>query len=187
MTTVITPQAPADRPSVLDIPPLLDSPPSQSAEVRLATAAVVDTAAVLAMVARCSPTTLFHRFHGPSDGVAYTRRLFEDHPRHATVVAWNGSACVGFATLACDAEGIVHLGVLVEDAWQRRRVGSRLIAALVDRAAARGVSTLRADVLAQDRFMLDLLRRIGPSTVSFELGSFSVLVDLSRGDCASLR
>jgi N-acetylglutamate synthase-like GNAT family acetyltransferase len=180
MTTVITPQAEPDR-------PLRDAPPRSSGEVLLATAAVEDMRAALAMLARCSRRTLFHRFHGPTDGVVYTRRLFEDLPQQETLVAWNGSVCVGVATLACDAEGVGHLGVLVEDAWQRRRVGARLTARLVDGAAARGVSTLRADVLAQDRFILSLLRRIGPTTVSFDLGSFSVLVDLSRGRRADLR
>ncbi|HWC39308.1 MAG TPA: GNAT family N-acetyltransferase, partial [Acidimicrobiales bacterium] len=146
----------------------------------MATARIEDTPAVVAMVGRCSQRTLFHRFHGPTDGVAYTRRLFEDLPRHDTLMAWNGLVCVGFATLACDEEGVGHLGVLVEDVWQRRRVGTRLTAALVDGAVARGVSTLRADVLTGDRFILDLLRPIGPSAVSFDLGSFSGLVDLSR-------
>jgi GNAT superfamily N-acetyltransferase len=117
--------------------------------------------------------------------MAYTQRIFEDHPRHETLVAWHGSMCVGFASLTCDAGGVGHLGVLVEDAWQRRRIGTRLTADLVDGAVDRGVSTLRADVLYQDRFILRLLRRIGPSTVSFDLGSFSVLVDLSRGQGAN--
>jgi GNAT superfamily N-acetyltransferase len=180
MTTVITPQAEAGR-------PLTKAPARLSAEIILATAAVEDMSAVLAMLARCSRRTLFHRFHGPSDGVVYTRRLFDDHPHRETLLAWNGSVCVGVASLACDAQGVGHLGVLVEDAWQRRRVGTRLTAALVDGAAARGVSTLRADILAQDRFILSPLHRIGPTTVSFDLGSFSVLVDLSRGGRADIR
>lgn len=179
MTTVITPQAAVARPLSAE------APGRSSVEVILAKAAVGDMTAALAMVARCSRKTLFHRFHGPTDGMAYTQRLFEDDPRHETLVAWNGSMCVGFATLACDADGVGHLGVLVEDAWQRRRIGTRLTADLVDCAADRGVSTLRADVLAEDRFILRLLRRIGPSTVSFDLGSLSVLVDLSRGQGAN--
>jgi GNAT superfamily N-acetyltransferase len=131
------------------------------------------------MLSRCAPTTLFHRFHGPTDGVAYTRAMFEDQPGDATLLAWNGSVCVGLATLANDAEGIAHLGVLVEDAWQRRRVGTRLVAALIEGAPAGGISTVRADVLGEDRFILAALRRIGPSTVDFGLGTFSVHIDLT--------
>jgi GNAT superfamily N-acetyltransferase len=133
------------------------------------------------MLGRCAPTTLFHRFHGPTDGVAYTRVLFEDQPGDDTLLAWNGSGCVGLATLAKDALGIAHLGVLVEDAWQRRRVGTRLVGALIEGAPAWGISTLRADVLGEDRFILAALRRIGPSTVHFGLGTFSVHIDLTGG------
>lgn len=176
MTSVITPQAPPFGPSAP--PSAADALELPAVEVTVATASVADTEAVLAMVARCSPTTLSHRFHGPSDGVAHTRAVLQGRPGDETLAAWNDSVCVGLATLADDEQGTAHLGVLVEDAWQRRRVGSTLVAALVAGAAARGISTVRADVLGEDRFMLRVLRRIGPSTVSFGLGTFTAHIDL---------
>ncbi len=42
---------------------------------------------------------------------------------------------------------IVDLGVLVEDAWQRRGIGTALVTSLLDSARAKGVTTVHADVL----------------------------------------
>ena len=53
-----------------------------------------------------------------------------------------------------------------------------MVASLLERARARGVTTLHADVLSDDKFILRGLRRIGPLTASLELGTISVDVDL---------
>jgi GNAT superfamily N-acetyltransferase len=152
--------------------------------IRVASASVADTEAVLAMVARCSRATLYHRFHSFSDGLAYTRALMTGGPSDDTLVAWNSSSCVGLATLGRNADGIADLGVLVEDAWQRRGVGRRLVVELLALLQARGESTLHADVLGDDAFILGTLRRIGRPTVSLKLGTYSVDVDLPTGAAA---
>ena len=83
-----------------------------------------------------------------------------------TLLAWYRSACVGVATLGIGATGIFDLGVLVEDAWQRR--GRRNPA---DGVCARQRSGEGCDApctpmsLGDDRFILQALRRIGPLTV----------------------
>jgi GNAT superfamily N-acetyltransferase len=175
MTSVIITQEPPRR------LPGAEPPARTEVAVEVARATVVDTEAVLAMVARCSRMTLFRRFHGPSDGVAYAQALLDRQPSDETLVAWKRPACIGLATLGRDEDGIAHLGVLVEDAWQRRGVGSRLVTALLDGARAKRVSRVHADVLGDDRFILRALRRVGPMTVSFELGTLSVDIDLGGG------
>ena len=99
------------------------------------------------MLARCSRATLFHRFHGLTDGVAYFGAQLRDRPSDQTLLAWYGSTCVGAATLGFGATGIVDVAVLVEDAWQRRGIGTQLTASLLDGARAKGVSIVHADVL----------------------------------------
>jgi N-acetylglutamate synthase-like GNAT family acetyltransferase len=141
-------------------------------------AAVSDIEAVLAMLARCSRATLFHRFHGFTDGVAYFGALLRDGPVQQTLLAWYGSTCLGVATLGVGATGIVDLGVLVEDAWQHRGVGTQLTASLLDSARAKGVSIVHADVLSDDLFILQALRRVGPLTASIERGIWSIDVAL---------
>jgi GNAT superfamily N-acetyltransferase len=153
------------------------------AEVTLLSPALSDTEALLAMLGRCSRASLFHRFHGFTDGVTYFAALLRDHSDDQTLLAWSGSTCVGVATLGVGATGIVDLGILVEDAWQRRRIGTRLITSLLDGARAKGVTTVHADVLADGAFILHFLRRIGPLRVSIERGSFSIDIDLSSKPC----
>ena len=156
MTTVIAGQAPGPR-------------------VSIAEATEADTPLVLDMVGRCSKASLFHRFHGFTDAVESTRTLLN---RSDTLVAWSDSTCVGMATLARAGDGTADLGVLVEDRWQRRGVGSRLIAAVLEAARRRGTSTVHADVMGDDAFLVALLRRIGPLNVRPETGGFSVTLDL---------
>ena len=134
--------------------------------------------AALAMLSRCSRQSLYHRFHGYTDGVAYTRSLLNERPSDENLLAWDHSTCIGMATISRDERGAAHLGVLVEDRWQRQGVGTRLIRALIDTARSRGVTRVHADVLGEDQFLLRVLRRVGPLKVAIELGTFSVDVDL---------
>ena len=140
-----------------------------------------DEAALGAMMDRCSRTTLFHRFHSYTDGRAYLRTLFGTGRDQPTLLAWHGAACIGIANLATDSTGIADVGVLVEDAWQRRGVGSRLVSDLCDIARSRGVTRVHADVLGDDQHVLRTLRKFGPLTVSLASGTFSVDLDLGPG------
>jgi len=157
MTTVIGPQARRSRVTITE--------PTDA-----------DTPRVLEMVGRCSRTSLFHRFHGFTDGVESARALLAGTD---TLVAWSNERCVGMATLARAGDGTADLGVLVEDDWQRRGVGSRLIAAAVDAATRGGTAVVQAEVLGDDGFIVALLRRIGPINVTSGSGGYSVTLDLT--------
>jgi hypothetical protein len=54
---------------------------------------------------------------------------------------------------------------------------------LLDGAREKGVTTVHADVLVDDVFILQALRRISPLRVSTEFGSFSIDMDLSSQPC----
>jgi GNAT superfamily N-acetyltransferase len=149
-------------------------------DVRILRPTPSDTEAVLEMLRRCSRTSLLHRFHGMSDGVAYFEALLRDGPIDQTFLAWCQSACVAVATLGARATGVVDLGVLVEDGWQRRGIGTWLVASLLVNARANGVTTVHTDVLGDDGFILEALRRIGPLTVAIESGSYSIEIDIDR-------
>jgi GNAT superfamily N-acetyltransferase len=152
--------------------------------VQVAPSTAADLPFVLAMTARCSRETLFHRFHGFTDGGGYIRGLFSGEREDAMFVARSGLACVGLASLDRDGTGVAHVGVLVEDAWQRQGIGSLLLAALADAARARRCRIVHADVLGEDNFIVRMLRRVGPLRVSIEVGTLSVDVDV-EGRAAS--
>jgi GNAT superfamily N-acetyltransferase len=161
MTTVIDPQA--------------------GPGITISAPGAADTPLVLDMVGRCSRTSLFHRFHGFTDAVASARALLA---RTDTLLAWKDGRCVGMATLARVDDGTADLGVLVEDEWQRRGVGSRLIAATLDAAGRHGTAAVHAEVLGDDGFIVALLRRVGPVRVTSGTGGYSVTVDLTDRLCA---
>ena len=68
--------------------------------------------------------------------------------------------------------------MLVEDAEQRRGIGTQMTAALLDSAGSNGVSTVHIEVLGDDRFIVKALRRMAPLTVSVSRGIWSIDVAL---------
>jgi GNAT superfamily N-acetyltransferase len=131
---------------------------------------------LLAMVGRCSRETLFRRFHGFTDRISYAGHLMDDGVEQATVVAWLGGRCLGFATLAGGGDE-ADVGVLVEDGWQQRGVGGRLIAEVVALAKRHHVTRLRADVLADAAFVIPVLSRFGRLKMGVHPGGYSVRVE----------
>jgi acetyltransferase len=65
-----------------------------------------------------------------------------------------------FAALA-DEEGVVDVAVTVGDRWQGRGLGTALLARLIERARDEGHLALHADVLAENRASIAMLRRMG--------------------------
>jgi GNAT superfamily N-acetyltransferase len=52
--------------------------------------------------------------------------------------------------MATETDGLREVGVLIEDCWQGRRLGTRLVGLVLVHARARGCRTVRADVLASN-------------------------------------
>ena len=120
----------------------------RSDRIRIAVLDPGDSDALLAMLGRCSPMTLYHRFHGITDGVAYARHVLATADGHDSYLAWSDDRCVGVGSLHVGANQ-AEIGVLVEDGWQRRGVGTALLTMLVGRARQLDLSSLRADVLGE--------------------------------------
>ena len=159
-----------------------EAPPAAAASATSIRAArPTDTPAVLAMLERCSKTSLYRRFHGPSDGVEYTKAQL-NRPGDIAYLAWEDDVCVGIGVFALEERegGIVaHIGVLVEDDRQRHGIGRRLVGAAARDAIRRGVAVVHADVMGDDLHLVRALRRLGPTDVSLETGQFSVDVTLA--------
>jgi GNAT superfamily N-acetyltransferase len=79
-------------------------------------------------------------------------------------VARRDAALVGLGSAARVAASTWEIGLLVEDAWQRRGVGGQLLAELVGLSRRAGAGVIRAEVLEQDAAMLGPLRAFGPLT-----------------------
>jgi GNAT superfamily N-acetyltransferase len=136
---------------------------------RLRQAEPDDAPALHAMFERCSAETTYARFHGRLRALPeryLAEALAGDTALHdALVVESTGDlVALGSARRLDDPGGpAVEIGLLVEDAAQRRGLGTRLLLALAGRARSRGVAVLRCDVLAGNRRLVGTLHRtLGP-------------------------
>jgi ribosomal protein S18 acetylase RimI-like enzyme len=107
-----------------------------------------DEAALGDFFAALSPRSRYLRFFGPvTPGPALLRRLLGDADGVDAVVAVRGGLIIGHAMAADLAGRVSDIGVVVADAWQGRGVGAALMRALVTGARARGLTSMRMDVL----------------------------------------
>jgi GNAT superfamily N-acetyltransferase len=149
--------------------------------IRITVLEDADAEALLAMVGRCSAMTLYCRFHGVAAGVSYFQKVLADAAGQNSYAAWIGDRCVGLGDVHI-RDGTAEIGVLVEDGWQRRGVGTALAVALVCRARERRSPFLRADLLAENRFALKALAGVGPLRTSWAQGTCTAMIDLGLGD-----
>jgi GNAT superfamily N-acetyltransferase len=149
--------------------------PGAAALLQVRRATEGDRQALVLMLARCSAQTRYRRFHGQVNVFPerYLTEALAGGPVHFALVASvtaeaaeaaegaADSAVVALASCRVEAEGVAELGVLVEDGWQRHGVGERLLTGILDFAARIGLRALRAQVLAEQSWIVGLLRRYG--------------------------
>jgi GNAT superfamily N-acetyltransferase len=134
------------------------------------------------MFDRCTPQTRYRRFHGPVKAIPerYLAEALSGSAFHYALVACRepgpasaaapapfadpdvrAGGVVALASCRMVDEGAAELGLLVEDAWQRRGLGTRLLGDLVDQARRAGLRVLQAQVLAEQAWITGLLRPYG--------------------------
>lgn len=122
-----------------------------------------------AFVSGLSPDTRSNRLLGGARAI--TREYIEslvtvDYARDmalaASTMLGGGETLIGVARYVSDPDGqAAEFAIVVADAWQGRGIGRRLLGKLVEAARRRGVKHLYGDVLAVNRPMLELVRRLG--------------------------
>ena len=101
----------------------------------------------------------------------------------ATVVLEASETQIGVARYV-RAGSACECAIVVADAWQGRGVGTRLMRELIGAAARSGITVIQGDVLATNRPMLALARKLGMSVRTSPEGATLrrvVLSDLSGG------
>lgn len=118
-----------------------------------------DAEAVVALHERCSAETIYRRYHAPMPRVnaRFARSLLCPADGVSTVVTADG-AVVALGMLATGPSG-PEVGLMVEDRWQRRGLGSRLLLALAEEAADRGMETLTCLVQPDNDAVLHTIHR----------------------------
>lgn len=118
-----------------------------------------DADAVVALHERCSAQTVYRRYHAPLPRVStrFARSLLQPAGGLSLVLTVAGDV-VGLGVLA-DGSGGPELGLMIEDGWQRRGLGSRLLRALAQEAADRGTETVTCLVQPDNDAVLPTIDR----------------------------
>ena len=163
-------------------------------------AAAGDRPALERMLARCTGETRYRRFHGYVNVFPerYLAEALSGSSLHFALVAYvagvdgtvigdtvagdtvAGGTVVALASCRAVFEGVAELGVLVEDAWQRRGVGARLVREILGYASQTGLRALQAQVLGDQSWIVGVLRRYGPCEVVAARGTLTVTLTLPR-------
>jgi GNAT superfamily N-acetyltransferase len=145
-----------------------------------------DRAALEAMFGRCSWETAYRRFHGVVAAIParYLAEALAGVPEHFALVVVNGPCVVALASCregrSGGAVGRAELGILVEDAWQRRGLGGLLLRRLIEHADSRGLSMLHAQVLEEQAWIERLLRAFGKCSSAFRSGTREIVLTRER-------
>ena len=144
--------------------------------IRVRQAVPADRAALARMFERCTAATRYRRFHGPVKAIPerYLAEALSGSPFHHALVTYLEparrqprtpgrcpAAAVALASCRLVDEGAAELGVLIEDAWQRKGLGTRLVRELVAHASDVGLRVLEAQLLAEQAWITSLLRPHG--------------------------
>jgi GNAT superfamily N-acetyltransferase len=173
--------------------------------IRVRRAATADHEALARMFERCTLETRYRRFHGPVKAIPerYLADALSGSPFHYALVAGPGpgpvavpaldpaavsspdtraGGIVALASCRTVDEGAAELGLLIEDAWQRHGLGTRLLRDLIAHARRAGLRVVEAQVLAEQAWIASLLRPYGTCRVRSAWGGvLNVTVRLGAG------
>jgi len=156
------------------------------AELLIRPATGEDAEAVRGLHHRSSATTRRRRYPGgrQSHSDARLRRLLEP-AGGLTLVAVHHDArrgeeqVVAMANLLAEGD-LGEVALLVEDAWQRRGLGTALLRRLIGYADRSGFAAVVAHTATDNVAMVRTLRRVGPGTTDRDGGMLSVTLPVTR-------
>ena len=124
-----------------------------------------DESALTALYERLSPQTSYQRFFTvmrrlPPDWAHILANVDYDRRMAIAAIGPDGEL-IGVARYAYDERAReAEIAIVIEDRWQGRGLGKRLLGELIGYAEGRGIRRLRAYVLGDNLRMLTLIRRV---------------------------
>jgi RimJ/RimL family protein N-acetyltransferase len=105
---------------------------------------------------RLSPASIASYFFLPVPKLPrWAARLAEvaraDGVEHGALVALLGEEIVGLARYDCNTPEEAEFGLLIEDRWQGRELGKRLLGLLIQEARQQGIETFKAYIQGENR------------------------------------
>ncbi|MEO3977475.1 GNAT family N-acetyltransferase [Streptomyces sp. CAU 1734] len=138
-----------------------------------------DIEAAEAMHQRCSEQTLRLRYHGPvGDAHRYLDHLLSPRFGRTLAVRTASGRLVGLGHLLWDGDE-TEVALIVEDAWQRRGIGSELLGRLVAMAGETGCRSVYAVTQSSNTGMVAAMRGLGlPLGYQLEEGTLVITARL---------
>lgn len=149
-------------------------------EITVRRAGPDDIEAALAMHERCSERTLNLRYHGPvGDADRYLNHLLSPRYGRTLAVQTASGRLVALGHLLWDGDE-TEVALIVEDAWQRRGIGSELLARLVALAEEADCGSVYAVTQASNTGMVAAMRGLElPLDYQIEEGTLVVTARLN--------
>ncbi|MGQ4357517.1 GNAT family N-acetyltransferase, partial [Streptomyces drozdowiczii] len=149
-------------------------------EITVRRADRTDHEAAVAMHARCSEQTLRLRYHGPvRDADRYLDHLLSPRFGRTLAVQTASGRLVALGHLLWDGDE-TEVALLVEDEWQRRGIGSELLARLVAMAGEAGCESVYAVTQASNTGMVAAMRALSlPLDYQIEEGTLVISARLA--------
>jgi RimJ/RimL family protein N-acetyltransferase len=129
-------------------------------ELLVRAAVADDLESALRLHARASAATLQRRYPGGQVPTEARLRHLLEPARGLTLLALHDDQAVAMANLIIEGD-LGEVALLVDDAWQRRGVGTALLRRLIGYAQTAGTAALVAHTAADNVAMLRTLRRLG--------------------------
>ncbi|HQR36688.1 MAG TPA: GNAT family N-acetyltransferase [Blastocatellia bacterium] len=156
-----------------------------------------DREGLVALFKRCSPETIRYRFLRMVTSLPDSQldQLVEvDGESQVALVITQGEnadekiVAVGRYYVLEKHPTVAEVSFLVEDAMQRRGIGSILLDALAELAREHGINRFAADVLADNRLMLSVFRKAGYAlTSNISYGVTHLEFPITRSEVAEAR
>jgi GNAT superfamily N-acetyltransferase len=140
---------------------------------------------VLGLFDRLSAESIYRRYFSPMTRRERLRASVDriDHHDREAVAAVEGGEVVGLAEYS-RTPGARHadMAIVVADGWQRQGLGTRLVAALAERAAEEGIEGFAVDIQGDNYGALRLFKRVAPGVrMTFSSGVGEAVIPLLRG------
>ena len=150
----------------------------------LATLEASDADAVLGLFDGLSPESVYRRYFSPLARRQQLRASVAriDHHDREAVAAVEGGEVVGVAEYSrVPGSRLADMGIVVADAWQRKGLGTLLVAALAARAVEEGVDGFAVDIQGDNYGALRLFKRVAPGVrMTFSAGVGEAVIPLAR-------
>lgn len=135
------------------------------------------------LVSRLSPASVYRRFFSPLVKASQLEAslLSTDLYERDSIAALEGGQVVGLAQYSRRVgSSEADMAIVVADAWQQQGLGTRLVAALAERATASGVSAFAVSIQGDNFAAMRLLKRVAPGTrLAFVAGVGEAVISLS--------